>query len=143
MSRVNYYHSAFNLQKEKTMYIGRNAQNLKSCLDQYQSAIPIGAPVGANKETTTKGLEKAHCPTQAAMDSIHTIHGTGLNQADLNEMSYKLIYLPDEQRIWNPFEYCWALYKLTMTQFPDLFNYLSIEIVEGILRTASRLRNEL
>ena len=29
MSRVNYYQSAFNLQKEKTMFIGRNAQNLK------------------------------------------------------------------------------------------------------------------
>ena len=29
MSMVNYYQSAFNLQKEKTMYIGRNAQNLK------------------------------------------------------------------------------------------------------------------
>ena len=29
MFRVNYYQSAFNSQKEKKKYIGRNAQNLK------------------------------------------------------------------------------------------------------------------
>ena len=34
MSRVNYYQSAFNSKKEKTIYIGRNAQNLKKLPDQ-------------------------------------------------------------------------------------------------------------